>query len=68
MIDKKAKFKKSLNINTKKESKIMKEGVDLDKDSYTNMGRLGSGTFGDVYLIMHHKEKKNMALKIIVAK
>lgn len=68
MIDKKAKFKNSLKINVSNKSKVLKEGVDLDKDSYTNISELGSGSFGDVYLIMHHKEKKNMALKIIVAK
>ena len=46
----------------------MKEGVDLHQDSYINIKKLGKGSFGEVYLIMHEKEKKNMALKLIVAK
>ena len=57
----KLKIKFGSDISTKKYD--TEEGLSLDTDKYQILGKIGSGSFGVVYEILYHKNKKKMALK-----
>lgn len=40
-------------------------GVDLNQESYLVENKLGEGSYGSVYLVLHHNLKKKVALKVI---
>lgn len=61
------KLKINLGSDISQKKKNISEGVSLDKDSYQVLKKIGKGSFGHVYQILHHKEKKVMALKVIIS-
>lgn len=60
-------FKKppKLKLNLNPEEKPRQNGIDLAVDQYLVESKLGEGSYGSVYLVLHHNLKKKIALKVI---
>ena len=54
-----------LNLKINKEDQHLRNGVNLDSSSYLVESKLGEGSYGSVFLVLHHDLKKKVGLKII---